>query len=286
MYTVLCHVSFVLIQSINIIGFLFLGALSASCRVPRDSRIQKQQVKLLSVVWEIFRSLNWIIIEQNCSWSIAWLGEKKKNLHIYLKNNITFIFCNIEPPSCSDSSYFQMWLLFGHCNTTACSRTQFMIRNQCTRPSLWKEWSLLLCYSWEPSQMFGSNTQFSVVGRGNWFLELRSVGVLWQENQRNEEEQWKDWGECVFCCERNLPLKSINLGGVCHLIRRNLVIMVLLIRTCLLSWVSIDRYLCLVMLLCVYHKQFIAHYCLCILWSLWLKCKSTFIKAIYKISVS
>ena len=31
--------------------------------------------------------------------------------------------------------------------------------------------------------------QFSVVERGNRFLELRSVGVLWQENPRKEEEQ-------------------------------------------------------------------------------------------------
>jgi hypothetical protein len=30
--------------------------------------------------------------------------------------------------------------------------------------------------------------QFSVVGWGDRFLKLRSVGVLWQENQRREEE--------------------------------------------------------------------------------------------------
>jgi hypothetical protein len=38
------------------------------------------------------------------------------------------------------------------------------------------------------SQMF-SNTQFSVVGQGNGFLELRSVGFPWQENQKGEKEQ-------------------------------------------------------------------------------------------------
>jgi hypothetical protein len=39
------------------------------------------------------------------------------------------------------------------------------------------------------SQMFVSNTRFSVVGQGNGFLELRSVGFPWQENQKGEKEQ-------------------------------------------------------------------------------------------------
>ena len=34
-----------------------------------------------------------------------------------------------------------------------------------------------------------SNTQFCVVGQGNRFLELRSVGFPWQENQKGEKEQ-------------------------------------------------------------------------------------------------
>ena len=38
-----------------------------------------------------------------------------------------------------------------------------------------------------PLRCIGSNTQFSVVGWGNRSLELRSAGVLWQENQRREE---------------------------------------------------------------------------------------------------
>ena len=58
------------------------------------------------------------------------------------------------------------------------------------------------------SSAFGSKTKFSVVWGGSRFLELRCVGVLRQESQRKEEEQWTDSGVSVFRCERNLGVKS------------------------------------------------------------------------------
>ena len=48
--SVLWHVSFVLIERVNNLWFLFLGTLSASFHAPRDSQIQKQQVQRLNIL--------------------------------------------------------------------------------------------------------------------------------------------------------------------------------------------------------------------------------------------
>ena len=106
-------------------------------------------------------------------------------------------------------------LVFGYCETPAYSRSQCMIT---LRYTIW-----IVVLTFNPEDLVSTTAvnpsrclvaiQLSFVGWGNRFLKLRSVGVLWQENQRTDEEQWKDPGESVFCCERNLPLKFINLGG-------------------------------------------------------------------------
>ena len=84
-----------------------------------------------------------------------------------------------------------MILVFGYCKTPACSRPQYMITHQNTI------WIVALTFTLEEVVSTTAVnplrclvfTQLSVVGRRNRFLELRSVGVLWQENQRTEEEQ-------------------------------------------------------------------------------------------------
>uniref|UniRef100_A0A8C5CBM7 Ig-like domain-containing protein n=1 Tax=Gadus morhua TaxID=8049 RepID=A0A8C5CBM7_GADMO len=72
--------------------------------------------------------------------------------------------------------------------------------------------------------VFGNGTKLDITGH---YILLPTSSLLWKDgetnslnyaelefsgrkNQRREEEQRKDSGEPVFCCERNLPLKSIK----------------------------------------------------------------------------